>query len=259
MWRDHDIVMMICYYEVILTTSSCLCTMVYSLSPLGLNTCIGSANYTYFYRTMLLLLIMELSHFVIQLVLLIDSFTGGATNDRVHNWLGGDGGTEELQHAVWIFFLIFNSVAIILLGQLIWFHICLQRKNLTTYQFIVQDSKKKREKMRLEEDLANQRIVAVAKARRENKPLEAMRLQMGGCCRTTGCTLCDPMDLPLPADPEAGFAAALGNTHMDNNNNDTALQSASTEENGEGEERPPSLDNEPEMNFNNEQLANGNA
>lgn len=172
---------------------------------------------------MLLLLIMELVHFVIQLVLLIDSFTGGSTNDRVQNWLGG---TEKLQHAVWIFFIIFNSVSIILLGQLIWFHIGLHRKNLTTYQFIVQDSKRKREEMRLEEDLTNQRIVAVAKARRENNHVEAMRLELGGCCRSVGCVVCDPMDLPEPADPEAGFAAALGNTN-------SAFQSASAASSGE--------------------------
>lgn len=99
-----------------------------------------------------------------------------------------------------------------MIGQLLAFHIGLQRDNITTYQYIVEDHKKKRELMKRMDDLREKRILAMAEANGAGAEFVAIRLRIGGMCRDMGCAACDPMDLPerREPDPNAGFAAALG-------------------------------------------------
>lgn len=189
---------------------------------------------------MLFLFAMEVCHFVIQLVLVIDSFLGGPTEKRMSDWFQAD--LPALVQAVLIFFIIFSGISVLMIGQLLWFHVGLQRENLSTYQYIVQDHKKKREKMKLEEELTNQRLVAVAKAYREGKNWKGLRLRMGGLCRKAGCAVCDPLKLPEPPrepDPEAGFAAALGSSPSVSSSDDDVVVGeerplATPQQNGEG-------------------------
>lgn len=152
---------------------------------------------------------MEVSHFVIQVVLLILSFTNNS--EIADDWLVAD--LAALVYAVLIFFVVFNVISIMLIGQLLHFHIGLQRDGITTYQYIVRDHKNRREKSRLEDELRNQRAQKIATAREQGKSFKVMQLRIGNECRAAGCAACDPLTLPEPnpePDPEAGFAAALG-------------------------------------------------
>ncbi|GAX27773.1 hypothetical protein FisN_13Hh124 [Fistulifera solaris] len=174
-----------------------------------LNTCVGSHNYKDFFRTMCFIFAMEVSHFVIHLVLLIMSFVDDS--DIADDWIVD--GFAELVYAVLLFFALFNVVSILLIGQLLQFHVGLQRDGITTYQYIVRDHKRKRERLRLEDELRGQRTQKIVAAREQGKLLEVMRLRIGDQCRSAGCEMCDPLTLPEPnpePDPEAGFAAALG-------------------------------------------------
>ena len=148
-------------------------------------------------------------HLAVQVYLVADIFLDGPAQRRAQDWMR----SEEAATAILLFFVAFNVISIILIGQLIQFHRQLQRKNLTTYSFIVQDHKVRRERARREGDLEAQRVVLVAKAERERAALWRWRLQVGGACRRAGCAACDPLDLPEPPeepDLNAGFAGALG-------------------------------------------------
>jgi hypothetical protein len=155
---------------------------------------------------------MELAHFIIQIALIIDIFIGGPTKDRADDWFHA--GTNEFVNAVLILFLVFNSVSIFLIGQLLWFHSGLQRENLTTYKYIVRDHQRKRDKMRLEGEIMQLRHTEMAKARQQGKKLAVFGLEMGDQCRQAGCVSCDPLNVPKvdtrDTDPESGFAVALG-------------------------------------------------
>jgi hypothetical protein len=178
----------------------------------GLNTCIGQANYQSFFRTMIYIFGMELAHFIIQIALIIDIFIGGPTKDRAGDWFNA--GTNEVVIAVLIVFLVFNSVSVFLIGQLLWFHSGLQRENLTTYKYIVRDHQRKRDKMRLEGEIMQLRHTEMAKAQQQGKKFTVFRLEMGDRCRQFGFSSCDPLNVPKvntsDADPENGFGAALG-------------------------------------------------
>ena len=206
---------------------------------------------------MIYIFAMEVSHAVIQIVLLTDSFRGGPTHDRVEDWLGSNSGSNDsssnnsieiLVHAVLIFFIIFAVIAVFMIGQLLWFHVSLHRQQLTTYEYVVRDHRRKKEERQRSEELAHQRVVAVAKARREQQQHGccwggALHLRAGGWCRqvcgSSGgvCVeACDPLDMPAPPDPEAGFAAALGGGVPVPKKSNGERRG---EENSVGEERPP--------------------
>ena len=141
------------------------------------------------------ILIMEVMHLAIQLALLIDSFSGGSTHTRVVDWMNG-ANLPALVHAVWIFFIIFNGISIFLIGQLVFFHIKLQRANLTTYGYIVQESARRRQLRKQQADIQELRLTKIAKATAEGRTGEAQKLQWGGHCRSMGCTVCDPLEIP---------------------------------------------------------------
>jgi hypothetical protein len=115
---------------------------------------------------------MELAHFIIQIALIIVMFIGDPTKDRADDWFHA--GTNEFVNAVLIVFLVFNFVAIFLIGQLLWFHSGLQRENLTTYKYIVRDHQRKRDKMRLEGEIMQLRHTEMAKARQQGKCLQSL-------------------------------------------------------------------------------------
>jgi DHHC palmitoyltransferase len=178
----------------------------------GLNTCIGEANYKAFFRTMIYIFALEVSHFTIQLAMILDIFFDGGTKRRADAWFSAN--ASKAINVILIMFLAFNAVSIFMIGQLLWFHINLQRDHLTTYQFIVQDHQRRRERAHLEEILEGKRAMALAKARQENQPMYVLELTIGGSCRKMGCPAFDPLPMPQP-EPEPdvehdGFGAALG-------------------------------------------------
>ena len=168
---------------------------------------------------------MEVIHLAVQIYLLVDLFQNGPSYHRVRDdWIGSPVAVQ----VVLFTFVAFNCVSIFLIGQLILFHRKLQQQQLTTYEFVVQDHKKRRELARREGDLEADRVVLVHKAEAEHATLRKWKLKLGGTCRRAGCPACDPLELPAPEepDPEVGFARALGGPRVpgDNNNGHTNTQ-----------------------------------
>ena len=112
--------------------------------------------------------------------------------------------------AVWIFFLVFNCTALLLLGQLYVFHTMLQNRNLTTYEHIVQDYRTQRSIARRLEDMEAERAESIVRAQSEHDTTKVIQLKMGKFCREHGMPYFDIMHLPPEPDPEAGFANIFG-------------------------------------------------
>ncbi|KAL7557286.1 hypothetical protein ACA910_016248 [Epithemia clementina (nom. ined.)] len=182
---------------------------------LWLNTCVGAKNYKDFFRVMLSISAMQIVHLAISMGLVVDIFLQGPTDDRANDWLGISG-TAEAVAAVLLFFMVFDFISLILLAQLIAFHMHLQKENITTYQYIVQDGQRRREKAKLQMELHQQRESELARAREEGQSCYVLRLNAGDKFRQWGCGGClDPLEMPQPPpepDPNAGFSAALGGT-----------------------------------------------
>jgi hypothetical protein len=172
-----------------------------------LNTCVGKANYLFFFRTMLSITAMLLVHGSIQLALVIDIFVGSeATRSRTEEWFQVDATIPIV--VVLSLFLLFDLAAFSLILQLLTFHLKLQREGLTTYAFIVQDNQKRRERTKLENELAAKRGLEIEKAREEGRWYRIWRLEGGDCIRKTcGIEFCDPLG---GGHGQEGTQAALG-------------------------------------------------
>lgn len=188
---------------------------------LWLNTCIGEANYGYFYRILWSTCGMLVVHTSCMLGIVIDMFLGGSSQARANAWFNAN--MWGVVAGVNIFFLLSNVVSLSAVSQLLHFHISLQKKGLTTYQFIVSDNARRREAFQKKEDRRAKRVAAVSKARREGKQFLGLRLQVGEYC----CTPCDA----LP--PEDEEAAAAADANGENGNETTSAGYAAL---GEGED-----------------------
>ena len=172
----------------------------------GLNTCVGDRNYEDFFRVMLAIFAMQVFHLSTSLSLCIDIFLDGPTKARADDWWG-----SEVMVALLLAFMAFDAFSLILLVQLVWFHLGLQREQITTYQFIIRDHQKKRERNKLQRELDNQRSAAIQKAKTEGQWLFYCRLVCGEETRKAGCgDFCDPLKMPTEVNEDAGFATALG-------------------------------------------------
>ena len=191
------------------------------LHSAGLNTCIGKANYPYFFRTMVSLSIMLLIQAVIQIALILDIYLGSDSSDsskeRAKAWFGVE--TTVLPVVVVMgVFILFSLVSLSLIGQLLIFHLKLQREGITTYQFIVKDNQNRRERTKKENDLKLRRLLAVGKAKEECNNTLVFRLEKGGMLREKcGLTCCDPLKME---DEE------------NNNNNNTSTNNSNRNSNG---------------------------
>jgi len=160
-----------------------------------LNTCVGKANYHYFFRTMISIAIMLFVQAVIQLALILDIYLGnGATKQRSEEWFQADATIAVV--IVMGIFLFFDLGALSLIGQLLLFHLKLQREGISTYQYIVRDNQRRREQTKKENDLKLRRQMAIAHAKQEGNSLQVMRLEKGGWIREScGLACCDPLQL----------------------------------------------------------------
>lgn len=210
----------------------------------GLNTCIGESNYKQFYRTMVSLFCMECIHFIVQVILILDIFIGfDSTKQRANEWIFG-GYTVIV--AVLLFFVIFNIGSMFLLGQLILFHMNLQKQNLTTYEYIVLDSKKKREINRMKGDLENLRMNEMTTARRNHQFIYSTQLSCGGYCRNDlNCPYFDPLKLPSTEMTTTTPDNEMNNNNDDDNNNndDENHENGETSQHNQYDEAPIVSDN----------------
>jgi hypothetical protein len=137
---------------------------------------------------------MLLVHGAIQLALVIDIFLGnGMSESKSEDWFQADARIAVV--VVMCVFLLFDIVALSLIGQLLLFHTRLRREGLTTYQFIVRDNQRKREQNKKDRELMQKRLVAVAKAQEEGRTCDWLHLRAGGHLRKAcGLTSCDPLE-----------------------------------------------------------------
>ena len=210
----------------------------YYIFFLGLNTCVGRANYESFFRTLQSLFLMEIIHFFSHLILISTFFQDNEKlQDRIQFLYPNI--SVYVPFVFWIFFLIFNCMALLLLGQLYAFHSMLQIRNLTTYEHIVQDYRNQRSLTRRLNDMEAERAESIIRAQSQQKTSKVMQLKIGKFCRERGFPYFDIMRVPPEPeepDPEAGFANIFGktaspdsvdnydeshNNYEDNNHNDT--------------------------------------
>lgn len=156
------------------------------MNTVGLNTCIGKANYQYFLLTMVYITMMLVVHCSVQIALIIDIFLGGSSKDKAEAWFKS--GSYEAIVGIYIGFVVFDAIALSLILQLLHFHMLLRKEGLTTYKYIVRETQRKREKTNQEQPRKNQRMVAMGKANDEGKTLLALRLRYGEFCQC-----CDPL------------------------------------------------------------------
>jgi hypothetical protein len=205
---DHMKQCWICDVQVAETSMHCKycnkCVGKFDHHCMWLNTCVGERNYEDFFRVMLAIFAMQVFHLSTSLALCIDILLDGPTHGRAEHWIG-----PVASNALLILFMVFDGISLVLLVQLVWFHLGLQRMQLTTYQYIVQDHKKRRDRGKLEQALENQREAAMAKAKAEGRTMDRWKLACGEEWRRNGCAYCDPLDLPTEV-PDEGFAAAFG-------------------------------------------------
>lgn len=166
---------------------------------LWLNTCVGHANYGYFCKILWSTCCMLVVHTSCMLGIVIDVFLDGPTQNRANEWFGANAWGVVV--GINLFFLVTNMISLSAMAQLLHFHISLQKKNLTTYQFIVSDNARRREAFQKKEERKAKRAAAVSKARREGNQILATRIELGQYC----CTACDvlPIDEEVPAAAEA--------------------------------------------------------
>jgi len=164
-----------------------------------LNTCVGKANYDYFFRTMVFVNLMLLVQLSVQIALICDIYIGeqlglGGTKERAENWFGV--GTPIPVVAIMGFFAFLNIGSLSLIGQLLLFHLKLQKEGISTYEFIVRDNRERREKTNKLNELKVRRKAEIAAAREDGKGFLAMRLEKGGLLREKfGIACCDPLSL----------------------------------------------------------------
>lgn len=166
----------------------------------------GERNYEDFFRVMLAIFAMQVFHLSTSLALCIDIFLDGLTAERAESWWG-----ETIMSVLLLAFMAFDAFSLALLVQLVWFHLGLQREQITTYQYIIRDHQKRRERNKLQRELDHQRTTALAKAEREGRSFQRCRLLWGEESRKLGCgDTCDPLNMPSEVNDDAGFATSLG-------------------------------------------------
>lgn len=127
--------------------------------------------------------LMLVVHSAVQIGLIVDIFLEGETKDRANDWF--DVGASSVLVGILIAFAAFDGIALSLIIQLLYFHIQLRREGLTTYNFIIRESQKKREKTNKEQERKHMRMVAMGKANDEGNFIQAFKLRVGEfvpCC-----------------------------------------------------------------------------
>lgn len=160
-----------------------------------LNTCIGKANYGFFFRTMVCINMMLFVQAAIQIALFVDFFVGnGDSKERAENWFSV--GTYLPVLIIMGVFIFFDIAALSLIGQLLIFHLKLQKEGISTYEYIVRDNQKRREIKKKTNDLKARRQTAITTAKEEGNRCLVVRLENGGFLRENcGIVCCDPLSL----------------------------------------------------------------
>eukprot|EP00978_Attheya_sp_CCMP212_P038785 scaffold195824_cov56-Attheya_sp.AAC.1 len=149
-----------------------------------LNTCVGRHNYPYFYRTVVVTFCFVLVHVLCLIAIIVLYFLqrysseGGTIYDRSNEWFDLNAGIVIV--GVNIGFLVINGFSLSLVFQLLTFHIGLRREGITTYEFILRDNIRRREKARINSNIKERRIICVQDAKGKNRTFRVFHLVWGG-------------------------------------------------------------------------------
>ena len=173
--NNNSLYCYICETNVHITSKHCRfcdkCVVNFDHHCKWLNTCIGRKNYRYFLVAIFSLLLLVTESSAISIALTIESFAYSSlimdrVDDNFSSHLGSDASLAVLRG------LLLTSSAVLLglvamLVQLTGFHVNLLWNGITTYDFIVQEQKKTRDK-----EAAALKAKAEKKQQRRNQDLE---------------------------------------------------------------------------------------
>jgi hypothetical protein len=139
--------------------------------------------------------LMLLVQAAIQIYIVADIYLGnGETKEQAEGWFSS--GTTIPVVAIMGVFIFFDVASLSLIGQLLLFHLKLQKEGISTYEFIVRDNKNRRERTKKLDELKARRQTEIATARENGKTFLALRLAKGGILREKcGMAWCDPLSL----------------------------------------------------------------
>ena len=188
------------------------CVSTFDHHCMWLNNCIGDANYGYFYKTVWSVFLFNFFHVTAQVIYLALYFSGHTeTKALTIAWFNA--GMPEVIIGFNIGFLVLTGSAGLLVMQLLWFHYCLRRERITTYQYIIRDGQRKREKLQLMQKVKTKRKVEVQRASDGGKCVQACWLSLGA----KYCTLCDPI-IPMVKDEMAALEEESDNDDSSGSN-----------------------------------------
>ena len=138
-----------------------------------LNTCVGEKNYFYFLSAIFSVCLFTSLSLGLSLAYLIEVF---AFEERIMNRLSNYGSPTIIDTlAIKVITVISVAILLPLVGlvyQLVGFHIMLMYNNITTYEFIVQEQKKLRDKIQLDNVKVPKPSVTAVKKNVESKKIE---------------------------------------------------------------------------------------
>ena len=154
-----------------------------------LNTCVGKANYKYFFGTLCALSAFLCIDVAVSLYIIITYFmqrkvSVGPTYDKLSTIYGG--GNDLALIIIILVVLVLVVFFVALLFQLLFFHIMLQRKGITTYEFIVRDNALKREHEKKEREISSLRTEMITERKANGKCAWGLSL-------AKYCPICDPV------------------------------------------------------------------
>uniref|UniRef100_A0A7S4V6W9 Palmitoyltransferase n=1 Tax=Ditylum brightwellii TaxID=49249 RepID=A0A7S4V6W9_9STRA len=159
-----------------------------------LNNCVGGENYQLFFETLVSLSLFLFSQSAV-LIGIIAAFYAGwddgqtsSTEKRAKDWFGAN--QPHVVIGFNIGFLTIDLIAALLILQLLFLHISLRRKGLTTYQYLIKLREIKRIEAMHQKEINDRRAHYIKKANEEGNSWEKMKLVVGGW---RGCGCIDPI------------------------------------------------------------------
>jgi len=218
----------VCQTEVHVQSMHCKycdkCVSHFDHHCMWLNTCIGAENYGTFFKSVWALTLLTSLHLIALIVYYIGYFTKQWGVRERSDWMKE--GAPELIMGFNLAVGVFIFVVVAMVVQLLMFHQALKRDGLTTYQFIMKDSQRKREKVVYTSRVDEKRKAELSRIRVDDGSLmEKSRIQMGAW---KVCRPCDPVRKMI--DEEKSVAVGRKDV-KDENLNETASATHDSEGN----------------------------
>lgn len=100
-----------------------------------LNNCVGRANYKLFFRLIVVVFFLTLVHNITNVFVIYNLLTAATPTVKAHESVYKSVLLVEFQVLIFIA-VFFNLCALLFLGHLTIFHVMLQRRGMTTYEYI---------------------------------------------------------------------------------------------------------------------------